>query len=171
MRDCVSFQDLTCLSAVQNLLTTYQTHIEKEKTNKNNKNREVALLPRVAQLKPTAPATPRPRSTPTSVCYPAISSRLTRSPSKSCSFIRPSLLSINETTPPSTDVKQEAVLNLKSIERCQRLNRFVVQTETRNCKLQEMFTTFTQRVLVPLQVFCKHTRSRWKLNRKVVFFC
>uniref|UniRef100_H2YJJ9 Uncharacterized protein n=1 Tax=Ciona savignyi TaxID=51511 RepID=H2YJJ9_CIOSA len=40
------------------------------------------------------------------------------------------------------------------------LTRYYDDVETHTCALQSVFTSFTQRVLVPLQTFCKQHRTR-----------
>jgi len=54
-----------------------------------------------------------------------------------------------------TGEKNGSVMDLR-----EELNKFHDNFETKISKLQEMFTVFSQRVLVPLQTFCKHSKSR-----------
>ena len=118
------------------------------------------IFPLVQTTKPNDSVQPRPPKT-AGVCYPAISPSLTQSSkvSKTTSGKIPPLCRMQ--LPPSDDTNSLDSSYFSLVERQANLNKIYEQFETCNRKLQEMFTMSTQRVLVPLQTFCKHTRKRY----------
>ena len=70
-------------------------------------------------------------------------------------------ISIVSKVVPSDTTNNDVIIKPEvHLQRHEELTAYYDRVEECCCRLQELFSTFTQRVLVPLQIFCKHIKSR-----------
>ena len=149
----VGLSTLTGTNSLLKLLSRHQEYIQSAiSPQKIIAKEDPLLLPIVRTTAQTEKLKPRPPSA-SNIRYPALSPRLTQSLKVSRNLS--SLSTVR--TPPSGSSKTNEASNLLLIERQTALSRFCDQFETCNIKMQEIFTTLTQKILVPLQAFCKPT--------------
>ncbi|CAK8684955.1 unnamed protein product [Clavelina lepadiformis] len=128
---------------------------------------ETCFLPPVVTSQSTAtPNRPRPPLS-SGIRYPAITNTsLTRSPLASRGSTRvsspPRRTSFQSRLSPTNDSISEEQIS----ERHEKLQRFSDEVELQACTLQAAYSTFSQRVLVPLQTFCKQHRTKAKSHMK-----
>ena len=158
----VKFRTVTGINSLRTLISLHQEHVRSSTAPKLPINRdqttEKSSLSAVSDFSPTDKLQPRP-PTSTAAHYPALSPRLTQSPR--CSKRGTTPLCRLRTPCPSVSKLFEDDLVL--MERHKSLSLYCELFEKCNSKLQEMLTILTQKVLVPLQPFCKSAPNRFVL--------